>query len=93
MDILRLAMAAGPPEPEDHSRHANPYPPGPLQPPRWFLRWWPVITAITSWSLCLILIAADLLEDWEVGVGAMPVYAALLAVGGAAVPLGRRGSR
>jgi hypothetical protein len=40
--------------------------------------------------LALVLIAADLVGDWNVTGGAMPVYAALLAVATGGAVLGRK---
>jgi hypothetical protein len=40
--------------------------------------------------LCLVLLTADLTEDWNVTGGAMPAYAALLAVATGGAVLGRK---
>lgn len=41
-------------------------------------------------SLCLVLLSVDLLLDWNVTAGAMPAYAALLAVSTGGAVLGRK---
>lgn len=74
--------------------HESPYPPGPPPPPRGLLQragaGWPMAFSILCGLLCLVLATADLLQDWNVNGGAMPLYAALLAVATGGAVLGRK---
>lgn len=49
-----------------------------------------MLLSMACGTLCLVLMTADLLKDWTITGGAMPGYAALLAVATGGAVLGRK---
>jgi hypothetical protein len=76
------------------ARHDNPYPPAVEPPTSRFRRWydvnWPPIAGMTSYVLAVVLLTADLAQDWAVSSSALPGYAALVAAGTAGTVFGAR---
>lgn len=80
------------------AQHANPYPPetrggGPPPEPRvvrWYRTYWPIITSVTAFVAGIVLMGADLVQDWTVAPTAMPAYATLFAIAGVGLSLGKR---